>query len=123
MARILIVDDENIIVTVLKESLSRLGYDVLTASDGEQALRLVEDGNIDLLITDIVMPNMNGIELLAELKTKAPALKVIAISNGSEHKGPGEYLRQAKETGVTRYLIKPFMLKELSAMVQELLAE
>jgi CheY-like chemotaxis protein len=102
MARILIVDDETSVIIVLREMLTRLGYSVVCASEATQALGLVSFGNIDIVITDLVMPNMSGVDLIIELKKRVPAIKIIAFSAGSLEEGPDKYLEMAKTTGVDR---------------------
>ena len=118
---ILVVDDETSIIMVLKSMLVQLGYNVLTASDGAQAFEMVSLGGVDLVITDMVMPNVNGIDLIVNLQEKFPRLKIIAMSGGGLQEGPEGYLKEAQKLGVTRCLTKPFMLKDLSAMVKELM--
>lgn len=123
MARILVVDDETGIITVLKEMLLRLGYEVLTASGGSEALEKLFIGGVDLVVTDVVMPDVDGLELISSIQSAYPQVKVIAISGGGAQEGPDAYLRDAKELGAARCLTKPFMLKELASMVKELLDE
>lgn len=123
MGRILVVDDETGIITILKEMLLKLGYEVLTASGGSEALEKLSIGGVDLVVTDIVMPDVDGLELISNIKSVYPSVQVIAISGGGAQDGPEGYLRDAKELGAACCLTKPFMLKELAAMVQELLGE
>lgn len=123
MARILVVDDEIGIVTVLKEMLLRLGYEVLTAFSGSEALDKLFIGGIDLVIADIVMPGVDGLELISNIESMYPQVKVVAISGGGAKEGPEAYLRDAKELGAARCLTKPFMFKELASMVKDLLEE
>ncbi len=123
MAHVLVVDDETSIVMVLQSMLTRLGYEVLTAANGAQAMDMVAMGSVDLVVTDIVMPDMNGIELITSLQEKYPKLKIIAMSGGSVDNGPDGYLKDAYDLGAARCLAKPFMLSELSSLVKELLLE
>ena len=123
MARILVVDDETGIITVLKEMLLRRGYEVLTAASGNEAMEKLSVGGVDLVVTDIVMPDVDGLELIANIQSVYPKINVIAISGGGAQEGPEAYLRDAKELGAARCLTKPFMLKELATMVEDLLSQ
>lgn len=122
MARILVVDDETTIAAVLEQTLTRSGYDVLLARDGLEAMQKLSMGGIDLVVTDIVMPNMSGLELIKEMQKKHPKVKIIAISGGGSRGGPSDYLDVAKELGAARCLFKPFMLNELTALAKDLLS-
>jgi DNA-binding response OmpR family regulator len=123
VARILVVDDESTIAAILEQTLTRAGYDVLVARDGLDAMQKLLMGSIDLVVTDIIMPNMNGLEMIKEMQKKYPKVKIIAISGGGPKGGPTDYLEVAKDLGAARCLFKPFMLNELTALVKDLLAE
>ena len=123
MARILLVDDESSIVKVLEEMLTQLDYDVVTAPGGAEALQKLSSGGIDLVVTDIVMPNMNGLQLIEEIQNTYPAVKIIAMSGGDIKSGPAEYLQTASKLGAVVCLAKPFTINDLSTLVKSLLAE
>ncbi len=122
MAHILVVDDETGITMIIKELLVRLNYDVLTAKSGKEALEKLSLGPVDLLITDIVMPDMDGLELITEVQRTLPKVRIIAMSGGGDKLGPGDYLKDAKRLGAAYCLTKPFMLNELAAVVSKALS-
>lgn len=116
---ILVVDDEFDIATSLQERLTMEGYKVLTASDGRKGLRVHHDHPIDLVITDILMPEMDGLEVVRSLRRLGTAIPIIAMSGGSNR--DLDFLIEATEFGATRTLSKPFRLEELVVMVHDLL--
>jgi DNA-binding response OmpR family regulator len=120
MARILAIDDDFKIRELLKECLERADYEVLVASDGKSALKLHAADPVDLIITDILMPEMDGLQTIMELRRRFPAVKVIAVSGGGRI-GANEYLKIAKSMGVARTFSKPFELRELLTAVREIL--
>jgi DNA-binding response OmpR family regulator len=122
MIRILVVDDDINIREMLKECLERAEYEVLVASDGKAGLELQSANPVDLIITDIVMPEKDGLETIMEFRRRFPSVKRIAISGGGRIKA-NEYLNIVKELGATRTFSKPFELKELLASVRELLGD
>ncbi len=118
MKRILVIDDEELIRSFLRDLLKEEGYEVIMASDGEEGLALFETNSIDLVITDIIMPVKDGLDTILELKKKAPELPVIAISAGGNI--PKErYLAVAGYMKNTRTLAKPFTGEELVSAVKE----
>ncbi|MFH1148510.1 MAG: response regulator [Pseudomonadota bacterium] len=86
MKKILIVDDEESIHLLYREELEEEGYQVLSAMDGEEALRIFETTPVDLVVLDINMPGMKGIDVLRQIKAKKPTLPVILSSAYSEYK-------------------------------------
>jgi len=110
MATILIIDDEESIRTVLQVALERAGYQVLTAENGKHGLRLLEHQAVDLILVDILMPEIDGLELIRFLRKARPACKIIAISGGS---GEWDYLDAAIYFGAHNTLNKPFSLQAL----------
>jgi two-component system KDP operon response regulator KdpE len=111
--RILVVDDESQITRVLRTSLSSQGYDIRVANDGETALEIMKDWTPDLVITDLSMPNMDGLELCRRLRlsTKIPII-VLSV------KGEERTKVQALDAGADDYVTKPFGIEELLARIR-----
>ena len=122
MARILLIDDDEQVLDMLYESLTREGYDVLRASNGEQGLRRYRQEPVDLIITDIIMPEKEGIETIIELRQDFPDVKIIAMSGGGRI-GTNDYLHLAKIFGVQRTFTKPVAREQLLDAITELLEE
>jgi len=111
--RILVVDDEQEITFVLRSGLTKHGYDVRVAGDGEAALDLFQAWTPDLVITDLAMPNMNGLKLCQRLReTSAVPIVVLSV------KGDEATKIEALDTGADDYLTKPFGMGELLARVR-----
>lgn len=115
--RILVVDDEPQITRVLRTSLAGNGYEVRTADDGHAGLRTAREWQPDLVITDISMPNMDGIELCRELRAES-AIPIIVLSVKGEEKTKVEAL----DAGADDYVTKPVGMDELLARVRRNLA-
>ncbi len=114
----LIVDDEERLRKGLARSLAHGTRRTLTAASGEEALSLLKGRKIDLVITDLVMPGMDGMTLVGNIKSTAPSTKMIIITAY----GSAESMQEAEELGVACYLAKPFDLSRLKSSVNELLA-
>jgi len=95
MERILIIDDESQIRSMLRLMLERAGYEVVEASDGIDGIRIYRQNPTDLIITDLIMPNKDGIGMIIDLKKEFPEVKIIAMSGGGLNKPEG-YLQGAK---------------------------
>jgi CheY-like chemotaxis protein len=119
MAKILLVDDDELVLYALNKVLHKAGHDVLEAQNGEKALDVLKNENPDILITDIVMPEMEGIELIRRLIESHPDLPFIAMSGGSRQIDTS-YLSFAKEFGAYATLEKPFDEQELLDLVNEI---
>ncbi len=120
MARVLAVDDEAPILALTKRILEHAGHEVIEATGGEAALRMLGETEIDLLITDLVMPGLDGLELIRLVRQRLPHLPIIAVSGG-ERMGPGTLLGPAGHLGANRTLAKPFSRQDLMTAVDELL--
>jgi two-component system, OmpR family, KDP operon response regulator KdpE len=115
-ARILVVDDEAQIRRSLQVNLERRGYTVETAEDGEQALHRFINRRPDILILDLVMPGMNGVEVVRQVRaSSAVPIIVLSVLGDEQHKV------EALETGADDYMTKPFGTEELLARIRSLL--
>ncbi|RLJ62861.1 response regulator [Sulfurisoma sediminicola] len=120
MKRVLIVDDEAQMRGLLEDVLGE-DYEVMIACDGAEALQKLAQDGAELIITDVVMPKMNGLDLMVAVRKQYPALKVIAISGGGNI-GRLDYLPIASLLGAARVIHKPFAVAEMHTAVRELLA-
>ena len=121
MKRILIIDDDIQIRQMLRQMLEREGYEVNDASNGAEGIELYRDAPFDLIITDIIMPEKEGLETIMELKGDFQYLKIIAISGGGRIDSK-DYLKIAKKFGADRTFSKPFDREELLAAIEKLLS-
>ena len=122
MARILLVDDDPSIRERLDLTLTQVGHSVVTAANGNEGLAKFRPGAFDLLITDLVMPEKEGIEMLRELHGRDPAMKAMAMSGGGKFGAAETYLRLASLLGARTILTKPFTREEFLATVNGVLA-
>jgi YesN/AraC family two-component response regulator len=120
MAKILIIDDDPSILTMLKRMLEKAGYEVDIANNGSEGLEKIECCPPDLLVTDIVMPEKEGLELIFYLRRKNPGLKIVAISGGGRFNYEG-YLTSAKLLGADLTFQKPFVHKEFIQAISDLI--
>jgi DNA-binding NtrC family response regulator len=122
MIKILVIEDDNAFRQVLVTMLARAGYEVIQAENGNEALRQCQSIQPDLVLTDIIMPDKEGLETIQELLNLAPNMKIIAMSGGGRF-GPNSYLPLAEKLGAKRTLQKPFMRDELLSTIIEVLGE
>jgi two-component system KDP operon response regulator KdpE len=111
--RILLVDDESQITRVLRTSLSSQGYDTRVANDGETALEIMKDWTPDLVVTDLSMPNMDGLELCRRIRAHSQIPIIVLSVRGQERTKV-----QALDAGADDYITKPFGMEELLARVR-----
>jgi len=119
--RILVIDDDELVRKTIVMTLRSADYEVAEASDGVLGLKAAAQAPFDLVITDILMPNKEGIETMRELRLQESGLKIIAISGG-DRRG-GSFLEMARKLGADKTLSKPFRPQELLADVAEVLAQ
>ena len=122
MASVLVVDDDDDLRDSLKSLLEREGYDVFTACNGSDAIRIFRSEPTDLIITDIIMPEKGGLESIIELRQEFPDVKIIAISGGGRI-GTKDYLQLAQALGANSVLAKPFSRTEILESIKKVAAE
>ena len=119
MYKVVIVDDESVIVEGLKKIVDWTGYNCVvvgTAATGREGLELIRDVEPDIVFTDIRMPGMDGLNMIAAVRSQYPDIQVIILTGYRDF----EYARQALELGVHRYLVKPSKMKELTEALETL---
>ncbi|MEY4013923.1 MAG: Response regulator MprA [Pseudomonadota bacterium] len=122
MTTILLADDEDLLREGVREILETADYQVIEARDGEEALAQFAVSNIDLVITDVVMPNMDGVDFVTRLRETFPDVPILTISGGSRVVSARFGLDSALLSGANASLTKPFTAKQLLEKVQQLLA-
>jgi CheY-like chemotaxis protein len=122
MQQILLVDDDDLFRKMLMLKLTKMGYAVMEARDGNEALILHSHLSPDVILTDLIMPNKEGLETIAELRRLYPAARIIAMSGGGRGSAT-DYLKIALLMGADRVLAKPFSDDELSLALDDLLGE
>jgi DNA-binding response OmpR family regulator len=119
MKRILVAEDNRLILETVAQSLTREGYDIIKAADGRECMNQLESNNVDLIITDLYMPHLNGLEVISSLNNKMKNITPIMVLSAS---GAEENVLKAFDLGVDDFMVKPFSLIELNVRVKKLLA-
>ncbi len=121
MVRILLVDDDDLSRGAVHRMLDRAGYSVHSTGQGSQAIVRYKTDPSDLVITDLIMPETDGLEIIQELRRVDPAVRILAISGGGRVDAE-EYLSVARKFGAIEVLPKPFTGQELKQAVERALA-
>ena len=120
-ATILIIDDDAAVSRTLSLILTRAGYHVSTAISGRKGLELLASGGIDLVLTDIIMPELDGIEAIRRIRADYPGLRIIAMSGGGQI-DKADFLHMAEVLGADRAIEKPVRNERLLELVSAVLA-
>ena len=112
MTRILIIDDESMVRFSLRRILEGVGYEIAEAENGREGVAMQTASNFDLILTDIIMPEKEGVETVIELKRDFPDVKIIAMSGGGRTRNL-DFLKLAQQFGADRIIAKPFAEEEL----------
>lgn len=120
MGRVIVIDDQEPIRRIVRSALERAGHDVLEAGDGERGLELLASHTADVVLSDIFMPGMDGIQMLRQIRKQFPSVKVIVMSGG-DSRGMLDLRRDAELLGAVKSLSKPFTTHEIVAVVNSVL--
>jgi len=123
MATILLVEDEDLLRNGVQEMLELHDFHVIGAGDGIEALEWLEEAEVDLVITDLVMPNMDGVDFVHKLREKRPTLPVIVVSGSSKSVMDRYGINTLDIPGANASLSKPFKSNELVGLVKKLLGQ
>jgi CheY-like chemotaxis protein len=118
-SRVLVIDNDEQLRSTLCSALIAAGHEVAAAANGNQALHVLDTRAVDIAVVDIVMPDRTGLEILGELKTYYPDVRILAISGNGRDDRP-DFLGLARRMGADASLAMPFLPRELIAAVQRL---
>jgi len=118
---ILIIDDDAAVSRTLSLILSRAGYEVSAVTSGRKGLQLLTDQKFDLVLTDIIMPELDGIEAIRKIRSDHPGLRIIAMSGGGQI-DKADFLHMAEALGADRVLEKPVRSDQLLELVSSVIA-
>ena len=121
MAHILVIDDEQNLREVLQKILTAEGHTVNTAENGKIGLELFKQDVYDLIITDIIMPEQDGYEVISAIRKKSPDPKIIAVTGGSRRMDVNDLMPTARCLGAEKVIAKPINYEALKLVVKELL--
>jgi CheY-like chemotaxis protein len=117
--RVLILEDNDDFRALLQKKLELAGFEVVAAPSGARALELMSRAAPDLIVTDLFMPDKDGIETIVEIRTRYPKARIVAMS-GWQSRAESDYLRVARELGAVRTFRKPFPLEDMVQALRQL---
>jgi DNA-binding response OmpR family regulator len=123
MKAILLVEDELLLREGVMENLEAHGYTVIGAGDGKEALEWLDQTEISLIITDLVMPNMNGVEFIKQVRLKYPKVPIIVSSGSTDTVRSRLGISNINVPGASASIMKPFKSKELVDLVEKVMSE
>jgi YesN/AraC family two-component response regulator len=122
MAKILLVEDDPMVIEALSCAIESKGHSCVKASNGLEGMKAFLESSFDLVITDIIMPDQEGIGMMLEMRAHTPDVRIVAISGGGRT-GSAEYLTTAQQLGAVAVLKKPIRLAELFSVLDDCLAD
>ncbi|MBF0370527.1 MAG: response regulator [Magnetococcales bacterium] len=122
MAKLLVIDDDEAVRVLLRTILEAVGHEILVADGGDEGMRLLESTSVDLVITDILMPEKDGLAVIRELADSHPGVKIIGLSGGGMILSAKTSLQAAEKMGVSQTLSKPFTSQQVLDVIDAALA-
>ncbi len=122
MARVLVIDDSPTVREMVRTALEPAGHEVLQAADGRVGVEVQRVLSCDVVITDLIMPEKEGLETILELRREWPQIKIIAVSGGSAVLNKKDLLRAARSFGAVETISKPFTARQLIDSVAQLVS-
>jgi len=119
---ILVADDEKDIRLLLQQWLTEVGHAVVAVASGREACEAMKERQFDLVITDVLMPDGDGVDLITEVRKVQPAMRILAISGGGRYTEASDYLVLAKGIGAHAAMLKPFTMPQLEKEIEAALA-
>lgn len=119
MAHVLLIDDDQALRDILAHILRLLGHEVTQAANGKEGVQCYRTRQADIVVTDLIMPEQEGLETILILRREFPAVRIIAMSGGA--RGSSSYLHIAEKLGARRALAKPFTGHQLAHLIDEVL--
>lgn len=120
MRTVLLIDDERSILDAMEHSLTKAGYTVFSAANGEEGLTFLDSQAVDAVVTDIIMPEKEGLETIIEIRRKWPNLPIVAISGGGRTRQL-HFLELSRDFGANEIMQKPFKPSQLIVSLNRLL--
>lgn len=121
--RVLVIDDDELVRATLVDTLQTAGIGVISAANGRIGVDLLQTADVEAVVTDILMPDQEGLETIREIKRNHPSLGILAISGGGATGIDTQLLKFARELGADRTLPKPFSASELVTAVRAILTD
>ncbi len=115
--KLLVVDDDPLLLELMQDMLEGQGYALLLAANGAQAWEILQTGDVDIVLTDLVMPEREGIEIIQEIRRNFPGIRIIAMSGRSQNDLDIDWLQLVRVLGADATLTKPFSLEQMELLL------
>ena len=115
--KLLVVDDDPLLLELMQDMLEGQGYALLLAANGAQAWEILQTGDVDIVLTDLVMPEQDGVSLITQIRRNFPGIRIIAMSGRSQNDLDIDWLQLVRVLGADATLTKPFSLEQMELLL------